>query len=76
MSSSINLEHLERMTVLTLNDPGRRNALTVEMLAALCRILDELATRDDIDVVLLQGAGAAFCAGLHTGGGGAFTFAA
>ncbi len=67
MSSSINLDHLERMTVITLNDPARRNALTVEMLEQLCRILDELATRDDIDVVLLQGAGPAFCAGFDLG---------
>ena len=48
---------------LTMNAPDRLNALSDEMLAALQARLDEIAHRPDIRVVILAGAGKAFCAG-------------
>jgi 2-(1,2-epoxy-1,2-dihydrophenyl)acetyl-CoA isomerase len=48
---------------ITLNRPERLNALTVEMAAALSAALDEAAADADCCVVLLTGAGRAFCAG-------------
>jgi methylglutaconyl-CoA hydratase len=52
------------VTVLTLNRPERRNALTIqllnELIAAIKVASDELQER----VLILRGAGAAFCAGL------------
>ena len=48
---------------LTMNAPARLNALSDEMLAALQSRLDEIAHRPDIRVVILAGAGKAFCAG-------------
>jgi 2-(1,2-epoxy-1,2-dihydrophenyl)acetyl-CoA isomerase len=51
------------VAVVTMNRPERRNALTVEMLDALGRVLAELERDDAVGAVVLTGAGGAFCAG-------------
>jgi enoyl-CoA hydratase/carnithine racemase len=48
---------------LTLNRPAQYNALSEEMLAALEGALDALSTDASVRVVVLAGAGKAFCAG-------------
>ena len=48
---------------LTLNDPGKLNALSDAMIAALSAALDRLAGERHIHAVILRGAGRAFCAG-------------
>lgn len=48
---------------LTLNNPAKLNALSDAMLAALHKRLDEVADDASIKVVILAGAGKAFCAG-------------
>lgn len=48
---------------ITLNDPDRRNAMSLAMFDALDCILDELRSRDDVHVVQIHGNGPAFCAG-------------
>jgi methylglutaconyl-CoA hydratase len=48
---------------VTLNRPERRNAMTQEMQTELTRALEE-STKDDIRVLILTGAGEAFCSGL------------
>ncbi len=48
---------------LTLNRPAHFNALSEELLAALQGQLDATAENPDIRVVVLAGAGKAFCAG-------------
>src|SRR6202161_926200 len=48
---------------LTLNRPAQYNALSEEMLAALQGTLDALSTDKSVRVVVLGGAGKAFCAG-------------
>lgn len=48
---------------LRMNAPARLNALSDEMLAALLDQLDQLATDRSVRVVVLSGAGKAFCAG-------------
>ena len=50
---------------LTLNAPQSLNALSDAMLAALAATFTALATDSTIRVVILQGAGKAFCAGHH-----------
>src|SRR5690349_24689657 len=49
---------------LTINRPARRNAVTPELAAALAREIERLGTTDSIRVVLLEGAGGHFSAGL------------
>jgi len=53
----------ERMAVITFKRPERRNALHRDMHAPILHALDEFATRDDLGVVVVTGAGSAFCAG-------------
>ncbi len=49
---------------LTLNRPDRRNALTPHMQSELIDALDQAAQMNSIRVLVLTGAGDAFCAGL------------
>ena len=55
----------DEIATITLNRPEAKNALSNEMRIELDRALDECAARagDDIKVVILTGAGGAFCAG-------------
>jgi enoyl-CoA hydratase/carnithine racemase len=48
---------------LTLNRPAQYNSLSEQMLAALQAALDEIAADSSVRVVVLGGAGKAFCAG-------------
>jgi len=52
------------ITVLTLNRPGRRNALTLELLTELCAAINVASQQPEQRVLILRGAGAAFCTGL------------
>jgi enoyl-CoA hydratase len=52
------------VAVLTLNRPGKYNALTAGLIATLARRLAELAADDALRAVVLTGADPAFCAGL------------
>ncbi|MFQ3596276.1 MAG: enoyl-CoA hydratase-related protein [Sphingomonadaceae bacterium] len=47
-----------------MNRPDRLNALSPELVEALRSLFVELAWRTDVRVVVLEGAGRAFCAGL------------
>ncbi|MGA2186949.1 MAG: enoyl-CoA hydratase [Steroidobacteraceae bacterium] len=51
------------VATLTLNRPERRNALSLGMLSALSDELQRAATDASVRVVVLAGAGPAFCAG-------------
>lgn len=51
------------IATLTLNSPTNFNALSDEMLAALAGEIDRLSRDRSIRVVVLKGAGKAFCAG-------------
>jgi methylglutaconyl-CoA hydratase len=53
-----------QITVITLNRPERRNALTVELLTELCAAIKVASDEPQTRVVILRGAGAAFCTGL------------
>ncbi len=52
------------VAILTLNRPDRRNALTHELLAQLRDVLDDVGVNTAIRVVVVTGAGAAFCSGM------------
>lgn len=53
----------DRVAVITLNRPERRNALSDAMLAGLQGALADVEVADDVGAVVLTGAGGAFCAG-------------
>jgi enoyl-CoA hydratase len=52
------------IAVLTLNRPAQLNALNGELVEALLTALDQIAAAGpDVKVIVLRGAGRAFCAG-------------
>ena len=53
-----------QITVVTLNRPERRNALTIELLTELQAAIKIASEQPQQRVLILQGAGAAFCTGL------------
>jgi enoyl-CoA hydratase len=55
--------HEPGVAEVVLSDPDRRNAMSAPMTAAWSRAMAELATLPDLRVVLVRGAGSAFCAG-------------
>jgi len=58
------LRHAEAgICTLTMNRPGARNALSQGLMTALQAALDEVATDAAVKVVVIAGAGSAFCAG-------------
>src|SRR5690348_15819932 len=63
MTEVVDIAVRDRVAIITFNRPERRNALHRDMHAPIVRALDDFATRDDVGVVVLTGAGSAFCAG-------------
>ena len=53
-----------QITVVTLNRPERRNSLTIELLTELTSAVTAAANDIQQRVLILRGAGAAFCTGL------------
>ena len=51
------------VVLITLNRPDKRNAISFELVEELMKALDE-AERSTADVIIITGAGKAFCAGL------------
>jgi enoyl-CoA hydratase len=69
--SRIRVDVDDRVAVLTLDDPGRRNAFDLGMCDEVVATFDELEARDDVGAVVITGAPPAFCAGAdlsHLGG--------
>lgn len=57
-------EHRDGVDWLTLNRPGRHNALDPELIDGLCDHFDAVAGREDVRAVVVRGNGPSFCAGL------------
>src|SRR2546425_647477 len=65
---TVQLSVEDHVAILTLNRPEKLNALSAEMFSAFEERLDEIAADVGIRVVVLTGAGRAFCAGADMGG--------
>lgn len=61
--ATVDLEVNDRVGVVTLNDPARRNALGPLLLDAFHSVWSEVERNREIRSVVLRGAGADFCAG-------------
>jgi methylglutaconyl-CoA hydratase len=57
-------ENGPHISVLTLNRPERRNALTLDLLSELCAGIEAAEADEQRRILILRGAGKAFCAGL------------
>ena len=56
-------DRADGLTTLTLNRPGQFNSLSKDMLSALQAELDAIAGSNGVRVVVIAGAGKAFCSG-------------
>ena len=59
----VRAEVVDRIGVITMNRPDRRNALHEDMYAPMIAAVEEFAEADDVGCVVLTGAGKGFCAG-------------
>ncbi|ETB48225.1 crotonase, partial [Mycobacterium avium 10-5560] len=69
MTADLTVEIDSGVAVLTLNRPERLNAYTAAMGELLSRAYRECDEDDDVRVIVLTGAGRAFCAGADFSGG-------
>jgi enoyl-CoA hydratase/carnithine racemase len=63
MADEILLGVAGEVATVTLNRPERRNAMNAALLRALAAAFDDLEARRDVRVVVVRGAGPAFCSG-------------
>ena len=56
------------VVTITLNRPDKKNALTMDMWVELARMFDDIATSQDDRVLVITGAGDAFCSGADLSG--------
>ncbi|MGV0684610.1 enoyl-CoA hydratase [Mycolicibacterium thermoresistibile] len=63
MSDPVLMAVEERVAVITVNDPERRNAVTFEMSEALRAAVARAEADEAVHAVVVTGAGRAFCAG-------------
>jgi len=61
---TLELKVENRVANLTLNRPKALNAMNLEMMMELRAFADEMESREDVSVVVMRGAGRAFCAGM------------
>jgi enoyl-CoA hydratase len=63
----LRVERRDRVALLTLDDPGRRNSLTLPLVAEIVAAVDAIEADDGVGAVVVTGAPPAFCAGADLG---------
>ncbi|GJF10444.1 enoyl-CoA hydratase [Mycolicibacterium cyprinidarum] len=63
MTDPVLTQVTDRVALITINDPDRRNAVTAESSAALRAAIETAEADSGVHAVILTGAGKAFCAG-------------
>ena len=64
MADEIQTSIADGIATVTMNRPAQRNAMNRAMLDGLSKSFDELDSRKEVRVVIVRGAGPAFCAGM------------
>ncbi len=67
MTATLELDNVDRLRVLRLNRPDRKNAITDELGWAIVGAVRAAAHDDDVWAVAITGNGDAFCSGLDLG---------
>lgn len=65
--SLVRSEVVDRVAIVTLDDPERRNALNLEMVDEIVETFDRIEADDAVGAVVVTGAPPAFCAGADLG---------
>lgn len=65
--SAVLTEITDRIGIITLNRPDKRNALSPELISGLHAAIDEMSSNDAVKVIVLRSTGKAFCAGADLG---------
>jgi len=73
-AEQIQIDIKDSIATLTLNRPEKLNAMTGQMGQELDAAYYELDNNDDVRVIIVTGAGRAFCAGADLSSGGGRTF--
>ena len=69
MYQTIEIEYLnDGIAALWLNRPDKRNPLSLQTLNELTRAANEIATQDEVKVLIVGGRGLSFCAGADLSG--------
>jgi enoyl-CoA hydratase len=63
---TLHVEHRDRVRVLTLDDPERRNALSTPMVEEIAAAVEASEGDDDTGAIVVTGAAPAFCSGADT----------
>ncbi len=69
--SLVNIDITDSVATVTLNDPDRRNAVTLAMCDEVHAGMDEIEANENVKAIVVTGAAPAFCAGAdltHLGG--------
>jgi enoyl-CoA hydratase/carnithine racemase len=69
MAEALDYAVTDGVATITLNRPGRLNALNTAMFAELLEAFDETDNDDEVRAVVVTGSGRAFCAGADLAGG-------
>ncbi|MGQ0464150.1 MAG: enoyl-CoA hydratase/isomerase family protein [Sporichthyaceae bacterium] len=64
MTDTMVVDRADGVVTVTMNRPKRRNGINQEMVEGLIRALEEVAGRHTDRVLILTGAGSAFCSGM------------
>ena len=63
MSDAVLVDVVDRVATVTLNEPDKRNAISLSIVAGIGEALDSLEADDGVGAVVVTGAPPAFCAG-------------
>lgn len=62
---SVLLERRDGVAIITLNDPGKRNSLTLDNSARLAELVNDAEQDEDTNALVVTGSPPAFCAGAN-----------
>src|SRR5579872_3580843 len=68
MTAKILFEVMEHVATITLNRPEKLNALDAESIAGIVAAVQSAGQDDAVRVLVITGAGRAFCSGAEVGG--------
>jgi enoyl-CoA hydratase len=63
----LHVDRRDRVAILMLDDPDRRNALSAELVAEIVDTVDALEADEDVGALVVTGAPPAFCSGADVG---------